>query len=58
MFDAKRHEGKGSREVTSATGKGKPLKAEAQGRYPHETRWERSQAEERVRRLRKPEGAT
>jgi hypothetical protein len=41
----KRHEGMRCREVTSATGKGKPLKAEAQGRYPHETRRERLRAE-------------
>jgi hypothetical protein len=33
----KRHEGQGRREADLATGKGKPLKVEAQGRYPHET---------------------
>jgi hypothetical protein len=45
------------REAKLATGEGKPLKAEAQGRYRHETRPERLRAEQRVKRLRKPEGA-
>jgi hypothetical protein len=44
------------REVVLATGEGKPLKAEAQGRYSHETRREGLEAERSVRRLRKPEG--
>jgi hypothetical protein len=52
-----RHEGKGRREAFLATGEGKPLKVEAQGRYPHETRREGFRAEQGVRRLRKPGGA-
>jgi hypothetical protein len=40
-----------------ATGEGNPLKAETQGRYRHETRPDRLQAEQSVKRLRKPEGA-
>jgi hypothetical protein len=51
------HEGQGCREVFLATGKGKPLKAEAQGRYPHETRREGLWVEQGVKRLRKPAGA-
>jgi len=50
-------EGRLRRESESATGEGKPLKAKAHGRYRHETRPDRSQAEQRVKRLRKPEGA-
>ena len=38
-----------------ATRRGKPLKAEAHGRYQHETRLERVRTEEDVKRLRKPE---
>jgi hypothetical protein len=53
----KRHEGKGRRKVVLATGKGKPLKAEAQGRHSHETRREGFWAEQSVKRLRKPGGA-
>jgi hypothetical protein len=52
--------GKGDRlrrEAGLATGEGKPLKAKAQGRHRHETRPKRSQAEQSVMRLRKPEGA-
>jgi hypothetical protein len=52
-----RHEGQGRRETFLATGKGKPLKAEAQGRCPHETRWAGLQAEQSVKSLRKPEDA-
>jgi hypothetical protein len=50
-------EGGPRREVGSATGEGKPLKAKTQGRYRHETRPERLRAEQSVKRLRKPEGA-
>jgi hypothetical protein len=50
-------EGGARREAGLATGEGKPLKAKAQGRYRHETRPERLQAEQSVKRLRKPEGA-
>lgn len=52
-----RHEGKDAPRGAPATGEGKPLKAEAQGRYRHETRLERSRVEESVKRLRKPEDA-
>ena len=52
----KRHGGKGHREVATATGEGNPLKAKAQGRYPHETRREGLRVEQSVRRLTKPEG--
>ena len=52
-----RHEGKVTLRGVPATGEGKPLKAKAQGRYRHETGPERSQVEEGVKRLRKPEGA-
>jgi hypothetical protein len=44
-------------EVVTATGGGKPLKVEAQGRYRHETRPERFRAEQSVERSRKPEDA-
>jgi len=40
-----------------ATAEGKPLEAKAQGRYRHETRPERLQAEQGVEGLRKAEGA-
>jgi hypothetical protein len=50
-------EGRSRREAGLATGEGKPLKTEAQGRYRHETRPDRLQAEQSVKRLRKPEGA-
>jgi hypothetical protein len=50
-------EGRFHREVELATGEGKTLKAESQGRYRHETRPERLRAEQSVKRLRKPEGA-
>jgi organic hydroperoxide reductase OsmC/OhrA len=50
-------EGRSRRETEPATGEGKPLKAKTQGRYRHETRPERLQAEQNVKRLRKPEGA-
>jgi hypothetical protein len=40
-----RQEGKVTPRGVPATGEGKPLKAEAQGRYRHETRPERLQAE-------------
>jgi len=53
----KRHEGKVPSRGGLATAEGKPLKAEAQGRYRHETRPERLRAEQSVMRLRKPEGA-
>jgi hypothetical protein len=49
--------GRESREALLATGEGKPLKAEAQGRYSHETRRERFQAEQGVKRRKKPVGA-
>jgi len=52
-----RQEGKVTPRGVPATGEGKPLKAKAQGRYRHETRPERLQAEQSVKRLRKPEGA-
>jgi hypothetical protein len=39
-----------------ATGRGNPLKAKAQGRYRHETRPERLQMEQSVKRVRNPEG--
>jgi len=52
-----RQEGKVTPRGVPATGEGNPLKAKAQGRYRHETRPERSQAEQSVKRLRKPEGA-
>jgi hypothetical protein len=45
------------RKTGSATGEGKPLKAEAQGRHRHETRPEGLRVEQRVKRLTKPEGA-
>ena len=48
---------RGRREANPATGEGKPLKAKTQGRYRHETRLERLQAEQSIKRLRKPEGA-
>jgi len=54
---SKRQGGQVSSRGGPATGRGKPLKAEAQGRYRHETRSERLQAEQGVKRLRKPEGA-
>jgi hypothetical protein len=50
-------EGKRRREAELATGEGKPLKVETQGRYRHETRPGRFRAEQSVKRLRKPEGA-
>jgi hypothetical protein len=50
-------EGRPRREAELATEEGKPLKAKSQGRYRHETRPERLQAEQSVKRLRKPEGA-
>jgi len=53
----KRHEGKATPRGELATREGKPLKAEAQGRYRHETRPDRKQAEQRAEGLRKPEGA-
>lgn len=49
--------GRGRREASPATGEGNPLKAKAQGRYRHETRLERLQAEGSVKRSRKPEDA-
>jgi hypothetical protein len=52
-----RHEGQGHREMFPASGKGKPLKAQAQGRCPHETRWTGSQVEQSVKSPRKAEGA-
>ena len=45
------------REMGSATRGGKPLKVEAQGRHRHETGPEGLRVEQRVKRLRKPEGA-
>jgi len=45
------------RKAGPATGEGKPLKVKAQGRDRHETRPEGLRAEQRVKRLRKPEGA-
>jgi hypothetical protein len=53
----KRQEGQDRREAFPATGKGKPLEAEAQGRFSHETRRDGFRVEESVKRLRKPEGA-
>jgi hypothetical protein len=50
-------EGRFRREAELATEEGKPLKAETQGRYRHETRPERLRAEQSVKRLRKPGGA-
>jgi len=50
--------GKGRREAQLATGEGKPLKAEAHGRYPHETRREGFRADEGVKSLRKVEDAS
>jgi hypothetical protein len=44
------------REAWLATGKGKPLKVEAQGRYPRETKREGLRAEQGVKRLRKSVG--
>lgn len=41
----KRHEGKPPPRGGAATAEGKPLKAEAQGRYRHETRLERLRVE-------------
>jgi len=52
-----RHEGKVTPRGVPATGEGNPLKAKAQGRYRHETRLERLQVEQGVKRLRKPEDA-
>jgi hypothetical protein len=52
-----RHEGKDAPKGATATGEGKPLKAEAQGRYRHETRPERLRVEESVRSLRKARDA-
>lgn len=49
--------GRRRREASPATGEGNPLKAKAQGRYRHETRLERLQAERSVKRSRKPEDA-
>jgi hypothetical protein len=48
--------GRGYREVHFAIREGKPLKAEAQGRCPHETRREGLWVEQHAERLRKPEG--
>jgi hypothetical protein len=45
------------RKTGSATGEGKPLKAEAQGRHRHETRPEGLRVEQRVKRMTNPEGA-
>jgi hypothetical protein len=53
----KRHEGMVPSRGGPATGEGKTLKAEAQGRYRRETKPERLRAEQSVKRLRKPEGA-
>jgi len=50
--------GKRCRETQLATGEGKPLKVEAQGRYPHETRREGFRVEEGAKSLRKVEGAS
>jgi hypothetical protein len=50
-------EGRRRREAELATGEGKPLKVETQGRYRHETRPGRLRAEQSVKRLRKPEDA-
>jgi hypothetical protein len=47
----------GRREASPATGKGKPLKVEAQGRYPHETGRKGLWAEQSVKSLRKVEDA-
>jgi hypothetical protein len=52
-----RHEGKVPSRDGPATEEGKPLKAEAQGRYRRETKPERLRVEQGVKRLRKPEGA-
>jgi hypothetical protein len=45
------------RKARSATGEGKPLKVEAQGRDRHETRPEGLRAEQSVKRSKKPGGA-
>ena len=51
------HEGHSAPRGVAATGRGKPLKVEAQGRYRHETRLEGRGWNQGVKRLRKPEGA-
>jgi len=45
--------GRGRREASPATGEGNPLKAKAQGRYRHETRLERLQAESKRQEVEK-----
>jgi hypothetical protein len=51
-----RNDRRGKRfERIAATRRGKPLKAEAHGRYQHETRLARIRTEQDVKRLRKPE---
>jgi len=57
VASAKQHEGQRASQGVPATGRGKPLKAEAQGRYRHETRPEGRGWNQGVRRLRKPGGA-
>jgi hypothetical protein len=52
-----RHEGQATPRGGLATREGKPLKAEAQGRYRHETRPDRLRAEQCVEGWRKPEDA-
>jgi hypothetical protein len=54
---SKRHGGQVSLRGEPATVEGKTLKAEAQGRYRHETRPERLRAEQSVEGPRKAEGA-
>jgi hypothetical protein len=53
----RRHEGQATPRGGLATREGKPLKAEAQGRYRHETRPDRLRAEQCAEGWRKPEGA-
>jgi hypothetical protein len=50
-------EGQAASRGVAAIGRGKPLKAEAQGRYRHETRPERQRRNQSVKRLKKSEGA-
>jgi hypothetical protein len=45
--------GRERREASLATGEGKPLQAETQGRYRHETRLERLQAESKRQEVEK-----
>jgi hypothetical protein len=55
--NTQRQEGQAASKDAAAIGRGNPLKAEAQGRYRHETRPEGTRRNESVKRSRKPEGA-